>query len=129
MEATAMLPDFLVPETAVRESGESNPIDCSEYLNSNLLLTLVISHAVERESLEIEILGSDDGRDWKVVPLLRVPPKNYCGTYNIPLPCIASRYIKASWRARRWGLGDQRPFFRFHIFAKSAPAFAVAGAA
>ena len=59
-----MLPMFLIEETTVRESGESAIFDTSEQTTHNLALTLGITHAVEQESIGIDIYGSEDRRSW-----------------------------------------------------------------
>ena len=56
-----MVPVFLVEETTVRESGESAVIDTSEHSNEGILLTFSITHAVENQSIGIDIQGSKVG--------------------------------------------------------------------
>jgi hypothetical protein len=113
-----MLPMFLIEETTVRESGESAIFDTSKQPSRNLALTLGITHAVEQESIGLDILGSEDGRSWSSKPIVSLAPKSYCGTYLLILPRSAARYIKAVWRVQRWSGGDDRPFFRFYLFAE-----------
>jgi hypothetical protein len=125
-----MLPIFLVEETTVRDSGESAVFDASEHSNHNLVLVFGITHAVEQESIGIEIYGSKDGVSWASKPIISFAPKYYCGTYPLVLPGCDARYLKAVWRVRRWSRGNDRPFFRFYICAESARIrMAVAGAA
>jgi hypothetical protein len=130
-----MLPMFLIEETTVRESGESAIFDASEHTNQNLALTLGITHAVEQESIGIEIHGSKDGLTWSSKPIVGLAPKSYCGTYQLILPrseahSLEARYIKAVWRVQRWSGGQDRPFFRFYLFVEQARArVRVAGAA
>jgi hypothetical protein len=123
-----MLPIFLVEETTVRESGEGAIFDTSEHSNQNLVLTLGITHAVEHESIGIDIDGSEDGLFWSPKPIATLAPKSYCGTYQLMLRRCEARYIKVVWRVRRWSGDDHRPFFRFYVFAEPARARA-AGAA
>jgi hypothetical protein len=126
----AMLPMFLIEEITVRESGESAIFDASEHYNQNLVLTLGITHAVEQESIGVDIYGSEDGRSWSSRPLVTLAPKSYCGTYQLTLRRCEVRYIKAVWRVLRWTGGDQRPFFRFYLFAAPSRALVkTAGAA
>ena len=113
-----MLPVFLVEDTTVRESGESSVFDTIETSNQNLLLTFSITHAVEHESIRIDILGSKDGMAWSVKPIVSFAPKSWCGTYHVTLPRCEVRYLKAVWRVVRWSRADQQPFFRFHISAQ-----------
>ena len=124
-----MLPVFFVEETTVRESGESAAFDASEHSNQNLLLTFSITHAVEHESIEIDIQGSKDGLSWPPEPIVRFSPKFYCGTYQLILPQCEARYLKAVWRVLRWSRAERQPFFRFCIFAQSARVRATAASA
>jgi hypothetical protein len=113
-----MLPNFLIEETTVRESGESAVFDASKNPTSSLLVTLGITHAVEHENIGIDILGSLDGRTWLASPLATFTPKSYCGTYKVTVPTAETPYLKAVWRAQRWSRADRRPFFRFYLLAE-----------
>jgi hypothetical protein len=113
-----MLPNFLIEETTVRESGESAVFDASENPTSNLTLILGITHAVEHESIGVDILGSADGRTWSSRPLATFTPKSYCGTYKVTVPTAQTPYLKAVWHAQRWSRADHRPFFRFYLLAE-----------
>ena len=115
-----MLPIFLVEETTVRESGQSDMFDASGHSNQNLMLTFGITHAVERESIGVEVHGSKDGLVWPPQPLVRFTPKFYCGTYELILPRFEARYLKAVWSVKRWSRGADQPFFRFYLFAQPA---------
>jgi hypothetical protein len=126
-----MLPDFLLEETTVRESGESPIFDASEPSSHNLVLTFGITHAIEQESIGLDIHGSKDGLCWTPRPIVSSAPKSYCGTYQLIVPRSSeARYLKAVWQVLRWSHEDQRPFFRFYIFAeRSRTRAAMAGAA
>ncbi len=123
-----MLPDFLVSETMVRESGESFAFVLDERGTTGLILTLGITHAMEQESLDLEIYDSSDGERWSDRPLAGFARKYYCGTYQLLLPSSAGRYLKAVWRVNHWGRNEARPLFRFYLFAQEARSL-VAGAA
>ena len=112
------LPEFLVEETIIRESGESPVFDASRQPAQDLLLTLGITHAVEQESVGIDILGSKDGVDWQKGPVVSFTPKSYCGTYRVVVPTSNARYFKAVWTPQRWSKGDTRPFFRMYLCAE-----------
>jgi hypothetical protein len=114
-----MLPNFLIEETTVRESGEGAVFDASELSDQSLLLTFGITHAVEQESIGVEIHGSKDGQNWTSKPIVTIGPKFYCGTYQMVLPLSDARYLKPVWRVARWSRGDKRPFFRFYVVAQS----------
>ena len=125
-----MLPGFLLEETAVRECGESDVFDLAENAREPILLIFGITHAVEQESITLEIHGSKDGKSWSSHPIASFPPKYYCGDYQIAVPPRDVRYLKAAWRVSRWGRSDSRPYFRFYICAREArTVIAMAGAA
>jgi hypothetical protein len=124
-----MLPNFFVEETTIREGGESAVIPVGEYVDQNLLLTLGITHAMEQESLDVDIYASGDGKSWPEKPVVSFARKFYCGTYQMILPRSETRFLKAVWRVSRWGRNGSRPFFRFYLFAQETRARAMAGAA
>ena len=124
-----MLPDFLVTETTVRDSGEGAVIDSGAPPGNDLYLTLGITHAVEQESIDVEIYGSADGVNWPAQPLSSFPAKFYCGTYHLVLHSPCARYLKAIWKVHRWSRGDNRPYFSFYVFGRLDRTRAVAGAA
>jgi hypothetical protein len=123
------LPNFFVEETTIRECGESAVIPAGEYANRNLLLTLGITHAMEQESLDVDIYASEDGKSWPDRPVVSFARKFYCGTYQMILPRSEERFLKAVWRVSRWGRHEGRPFFRFYLFAQETRVRAMAGAA
>jgi len=113
-----MRPAFLVPETIVRESGKSPELELSA-TGQPLLVTLGINRIIEQESLDIFIYGSKDGSDWGTKPLLRFPQKFYCGTYSMLLDLSQHpdiRFLRAEYKANRWGRGDSQPLFGFYVF-------------
>ena len=112
-----MLPNFLVDETTVRESGESTVFDIGQYSHRSLLLTFGITHAVEQQFIQLRIHGSEDGKTWPSQPLLCFSPKFYCGDYQMTLRPSGLQYLKAVWHVERWARTEQRPFFRFYLFA------------
>ena len=124
-----MLPNYVVQETTVRESGESAVFPLGEYSNSNLLITLGITHAMEQQSLDLDVYCSGDGKTWQDKPMATFPSKFYCGTYQLSLPPADGRFVKAVWRVNRWGRGQSRPLFRFYVCAEPARDNVFAGAA
>ena len=116
-----MLPGFLLPETTVREAGNSSELDLGESKGRLVLLTLGITRIIEQESLDVSIWGSADGNEWGTKPLIAFPQKFYCGTYQILLdltPHTNVRFVRVKWSAQRWGKGDTRPMFGFYVFAQ-----------
>src|SRR5215469_1997733 len=121
-----MLPEFLVQETTVREAGESDILPLPNSRQPNLTLTLGITHAMEHESIDVDVFASRDGNKW--LPVASFTRKYYCGTYQLFLSGLEAKYLKAVWRVTRWGKGEIRPFFRFYVFLQDSVA-RVAGAA
>jgi hypothetical protein len=124
-----MLPNFLVPETVVREAGTSSELSVDSISGGLLLLTLGITRIIEQESLDLSLWGSADGVDWGSKPLMSFPQKFYCGTYQ--LLCDLShhpdvKYLRAKWQVSRWGRGDPKPLFGIYLFAQDASKQAIA---
>jgi len=118
-----VLPNFLVPETVVREKGVGPEYELDEAQGKLLLLTLGIIRIIEQESLDVSIWGSADKSDWGAKPLASFPQKFYCGTYQILLDLPSHpdvRYLRAQWSVNRWGRGEAKPLFGFYLFAQKA---------
>ncbi|HEY1338718.1 MAG TPA: hypothetical protein VGF59_14480 [Bryobacteraceae bacterium] len=127
-----MLPQFLLPETTVREAGTGPEIALGENEGGTLILTLGITRILEQESIDISIWGSSDGVEWSAKPLVAFPQKFYCGTYQL-LVDLSDRpnvkHLRAKWQVNRWGKGDPKPLFTVYLFVQSMqPAMAAAGA-
>jgi hypothetical protein len=128
-----MLPEFLVPETTIREAGAGPDISLGGHQGDALLLTLGITRIIEQECLDLSIWGSPDGKDWGSKPLISFPQKFYCGTYQTTLDLSDHsdvKYLRAKWQVNRWGKGDPAPLFTVYLFVKELQSEAmVAGAA
>jgi len=116
-----MRPQFLLPETTVREAGQSPDIDLGDVQTGTLVLTLGLTRIIEQESIDVSIWGSVDGADWGSKPLVAFPQKFYCGTYQILLNLSDRpvRYLRAKWQVNRWGKGDPKPLFGVYLFAQA----------
>jgi hypothetical protein len=115
-----MLPEFLIPETTVREAGSGQDFSLGDTAGGVLLLTLGITRILEHESLDISIWGSPDGSEWGTKPIITFPLKFYCGTYQVQLDLSERpeiQYLRARWQVNRWGKGDPRPLFTIFLFA------------
>jgi hypothetical protein len=124
-----MLPEFLLPETTVREAGSGPVIALGANQGSVLILTLGITRIIEQESLDLSICGSADGDDWTSKPLITFPQKFYCGTYQLVLDLSDRpdvRYLRAKWQVNRWGKGDPTPLFDMYLFVKELQSEALA---
>ena len=116
-----MLPAFLVTETIAQEEGTGQAFELGSSHGKPLLLTLGITRIIEQESLDLSIWGSSDGTNWEAKPLLSVPQKFYCGTYQIELDLSAHpeiRHLRAQWKVSRWGRGAPAPLFEFYVFVE-----------
>src|SRR6185295_19553083 len=111
-----MLPQFLLPETTVREAGASPDLHIADQAGETLILTLGITRIIEQESIDISIWGSADGVDFGAKPLAAFPQKFYCGTYQILVNLSANtRHLRAKWQVNRWGKGDSKPLFGIYL--------------
>jgi len=116
-----MLPQFLLPETTVREAGTGTDLEIGDHEGGTLILTLGITRIIEQESIDVSIWGSADGNDFGAKPLVTFPQKFYCGTYQILLDLSERpevKYLRAKWAVNRWGKGDSKPLFTVYLFAQ-----------
>src|SRR5215831_19355095 len=114
-----MLPQFLLPETTVRDAGTGPDIPLGEHKGSCLVLTLGITRIIEQESIDLSVWGSKDGADWGVRPIAAFPQKFYCGTYQVMLDLTDSpdvQYLRVKWSLNRWGKGTLKPIFGIYVF-------------
>ena len=117
-----MLPEFLLPETTVREAGTGPDIALGTEQGTTLILTLGITRIIEQESIDLSIWGSTDGTEWSAKPLVTFPQKFYCGTYQLLLDLTDHadvKYIRAKWQVNRWGKGEPKPLFTIYLFLPS----------
>jgi hypothetical protein len=116
-----MLPEFLIPETTIREAGAGVDVSLGQNCGGVLMLTLGITRTVEQESLEIDIWGSADGSEWGMEPLISFPQKFYCGTYQTQIDLSdhsETKYLRAKWQVNRWGRGKSTPLFTIYLFGE-----------
>ncbi len=124
-----MLPNFLIPESVIREDGEGSEVILGPAQSKLLILTLGITRIIEQESLDLSIWGSADGADWGAKPLASFPQKFYCGTYQLLLDLSGSpevQRLRARYKVNRWGHSEQKPLFGIYLFVQEAEAQAVA---
>jgi len=117
-----MLPEFLLPETTVREAGTGPAVDLGEPHGGTIILTFGITRIIEQESIDLSIWGSADGTDWGAKPIIAFPQKFYCGTYQVLVDLSGRpevRYVRAKWAVNRWGKGDSKPLFTIYLFAQA----------
>jgi hypothetical protein len=135
-----MLPEkLLMKERVVNHDGTGPVNELGPETAKLLVLTLGITRAVERESLEIAVWGSEDGETWGAKPLVKYPQKFYCGLYSTLLNLAAHpkvRYLRVSWKVEKFPGRDVSPMFGFYVYMQesgarlsSAKAVAIAGAA
>jgi hypothetical protein len=116
-----MLPQFLLPETTVREAGSGAELDLGHPQSGALVLTLGITRIIEQESIDVSVWASEDGQDWGAKPVVSFPQKFYCGTYQILMDLAERRvkYLRVKWQVNRWGKGDPKPLFTFYVFVQA----------
>jgi hypothetical protein len=116
-----MLPQFLLPETTVREAGQSQDIDLGGPQAGMMILTMGITRIIEQQSIDVSIWGSTDGADWGTKPLISFPQKFYTGTYQLVLDLEEqpAKFLRVKWQVNRWGKGDPKPLFTFYLFAQA----------
>ena len=99
-----MLPEFLVKETTVREAGESEILPLPNLRGPNLTLTLGITHAMEHESIDVDVYASHDGDKWSAAPVASFfTRKYYCGTYQLLISGLDAKYAKLCGALRAGG--------------------------
>jgi hypothetical protein len=117
-----MFPEFLLPETTVREAGAGPVISLGNQQGETLTLTLGITRIIEQESLDLSIWGSADGSDWGARPLVSFSQKFYCGTYQMAIDLAQHpdvNHLQAKWQVNRWGKGDSKPLFGIYVFMQA----------
>jgi len=115
-----MLPQFLLPETTIRDAGSGPEFELGEHQGSCLVLTLGITRIIEQESIDLSIVGSADGTTW--VPVAAFPQKFYCGTYQLVADLSERpeiRHLRVNWTLNRWGKGSLKPLFGIYVFAQA----------
>ena len=126
-----MSPQFLIPETTVREAGTVPVSGLGEQPCGMLTLTLGLTRIIEQESIDLSIWASTDGTDWGTAPVASFSQKFYCGTYQVLLDLSERpdvRFLRAKWQVNRWGKGDSKPLFGLYLFAEQLqPRVATAG--
>jgi hypothetical protein len=116
-----MLPQFLLPETTIREAGAGPNLPLGDCKGGTLILTLGITRIIEQESIDLSIWGSADGTEWGSKPLVSFPQKFYCGTYQILLDLSGHadiKYLQVKWQVNRWGKGNPKPLFGVYLFVQ-----------
>lgn len=124
-----MTPVLVLPEIVVRENGQSDELALESKQGKPLMLTLGITRVLERETLEVTILGSRDRATWQ--QLSAFPKKSYCGTYSLLIDLSGHpevQYLRVQWKMDRWDNRTQKPVFAFYVSAEQLRT-RVAGAA
>jgi hypothetical protein len=120
-----MLRNFLLPESIAHADGSGPEIDLGSKRGKLLVLTLGITRILEQESLEVTVCGSADGEKWESLPLVKFPPKFYCGLYSILLNLGSRndiRFLRVHWKMSRWSKRESMPMFGFYVYAEESGA-------
>ena len=117
-----MLPEFLLPETTVREAGAGPEVALGEHQGGTIVLTFGITRIIEQQSIDLSLWGSPDGVTWGAKPIATFPQKFYCGTYQIVADLSTHpdvKYIRVKWAVNRWGKGEPKPLFSCYVFVQA----------
>jgi hypothetical protein len=129
-----VLPAILLPEIEISESGAGTAFDLGAFHSTpHLNLTLGITLIQQQHSLELSILGSEDGLTWQYPPLASFSQKFYCGTYKLLLDLEKRpnvRYLLPRWKLSRWAYSPAQPLFGLYLLIEPAhmEAFALGAA-
>jgi len=119
---------FLLPKSLIEANGSGAVYELGAAQGGAIQLTLEILKTVEQQSLEVRLEGSTDGATWPERPLTAFPQKFYAGASVIVCNLAAHpdvRFIRASWKANRWGRGSLKPHFEVYLFAESIASLAL----
>jgi hypothetical protein len=114
---------FLVPESNVHAGGDGAAVALEDPRPDTVLVTLGITSVVEQEALMVRVQGSADGQSWDAHPLAVYPQKFYAGVSSVLIDLSKHpevRFLRAEWKAQRWGRGEKNPHFTFYVFAEPA---------
>lgn len=118
-----MAPVFLVPETTTHTGGEGAATALGDAPPASVMVTLGLTHVIEQEALTVSVQGSSDGSNWAAPALVSFPQKFYTGVSSVFIDLSKHsdiRFLRAVWKAQRWGRGDKTPTFTFYVFAEPA---------
>ncbi len=113
----------LLGDSIFREDGHGPIVTLGDRQGRLLLLALHITRVIDQQSLGVSIWGSADGLDWDLVPILSLPRKYYCGSYEVHLDLSSLPHvqcIRAKWNVSRWARDGRKPLFAFHISMRDA---------
>ncbi|MFY9528425.1 MAG: hypothetical protein WBC04_03130 [Candidatus Acidiferrales bacterium] len=119
--------DLIPSGTRVTSNGEGVAHDISASQTRTFLCTLEITDQIEQESLDVAIWGSEDGQNWGMKPLLKMPQRFYRGETRQILDLTLKpevKFLRAHWELFRWGRVAPTPMFVFGLRLEEVPAFA-----
>ena len=122
----AMAFDLIPRGTRVTSNGDGASQDVSESKTRTFLCWLDIVEQIEQESLDVSIWGSQDGQNWGVKPLLKLPQRFYRGQTRQVLDLTLRpevKFIRARWELVRWGRVAPTPMFVIELRLEEVPAF------
>ncbi len=123
-----MFHHFLIPKSVLMGNGSGVAIALGDAAGRMLQLTLVIDAVIEQQSLEVHLEGSLDGETWIEAPLAAYPQKFYIGSSVMICDLAAHpeiRFVRATWKANRWGRGVLKPRFGVYLFAEPVASVAL----
>ena len=118
-------PKYLLSDAVRRGDGVGPVAALDEYCSKLLVVTLDITHVVERTGLTVSVWGSPDQAEWGAKPLVTFRQRQYCGVYSVLLNLATYpeiRYVRVQWSMNRWGKTVRTPLFGFEVFAQESGA-------
>lgn len=118
--ALAEIAAFLIEDQPITGNGEGPSIATAGSAGL-AAFTLGVIESQEQQSLEVAVYRSADGEAWDDEPILVFPQLFHAGTTELVLDLgklPGTAYLKARWKASRWGRGNPAPFFRAYLFLR-----------
>jgi hypothetical protein len=107
---------FFVREDAEAAAMGTGPAVAAT-ASGDWVVTLGLAMQMDQQSFDLQVEASEDGENW--FSLLTFPQKLESGTYaRIARPASESKWLRASWKAARWGRGVLEPRLRFWVAAE-----------
>ena len=122
-----MKPIVLFPEATAHDNGCGPVVDLGDAAGQPIQLTLTITRMTEQQTLDAVVWGSTNGSDWGTRPILRLPHRYYCGSYQHLLDLTHRQdihFLRLEYRLRGWL--PQSPNSLASFSATAEPCYAVA---
>ena len=116
---------LIPPGTTVETNGDGEKVVVSSSATRTFFCLLLITQQIEQESLDVSIWGSEDGENWGIHPILKLPQQFYRGETRAVLELSFRpevKFIRARWELNRWGRVAPLPMFQMALHLTEMPA-------